>query len=272
LVLVLLLINPLTFRLGIIAGANDLAVASLLLWAIWTRHSGKYLLCGAFLGLAALLKFYPLVFLPFIAVDQGRFNIRVIGVAIIVVLAGMGVAATAWGASILSPLLFAMDRNTAWLSAPSALAELRSIVGDWPAAITERYNTVLVGLTAITCLVVAQRWKIRWEWAVSVFPLTIMVVYRLGHPQFHLSILAVMVASSFLSKDRYVMWAFVPYACVISIFGLAFPLGSVSPVWPMIERWSGLAVVTSALFALVFVLYAAKNRTHSNPPGAAGQS
>ena len=53
-------------------GLNDAFVAALLTVAVIFRHRRYVLTAGVLVGLAALTKYYPLLLLPFFALDGRR--------------------------------------------------------------------------------------------------------------------------------------------------------------------------------------------------------
>jgi uncharacterized membrane protein len=63
---------------GIIYGLNDALVASLLVAAVLFRLRGNFLATGTLIGLAALVKYYPLLLLPFFALNGNRLHWSVI--------------------------------------------------------------------------------------------------------------------------------------------------------------------------------------------------
>ena len=76
--------NVLTVGAGVMYGLNDAFVAALLMVAVIFRHRRYVLTAGVLVGLAALTKYYPLLLLPFFALDGRRLRWSVIvgGIAV----------------------------------------------------------------------------------------------------------------------------------------------------------------------------------------------
>ncbi len=114
---------------GFAYGLNDALVAAFVVAATLARHRDRLIIAGAFLGLAVLLKFYPIVLVPVFAMDSGRIRPRLVLAAGVVVLIGMGAAALVWGEAVFRPILFAADREPKILSILSALSFHPHLVG-----------------------------------------------------------------------------------------------------------------------------------------------
>jgi hypothetical protein len=108
--------NPFPWIEIAIRGHFDILVALFCLGAIraWTR--GHDVRAGICLGLGVLLKFFPVVLLPFLALDRGRLRPRFLIVALATIALGLGLSCAFWGSSTLSPLTFAATRRSNCLS------------------------------------------------------------------------------------------------------------------------------------------------------------
>ncbi|MFM7237193.1 MAG: glycosyltransferase 87 family protein [Cyanobium sp.] len=114
-----LYVNPYFFRLYVY-GQNDLAVSGLLLISVLCHRARRDLAAGLLFALSLSYKFYPIVMLPFLLVDQQRMGrladlfaqIRWrFAVALDLSLAlVMGVALLVLGPSFLSPYRFLAER------------------------------------------------------------------------------------------------------------------------------------------------------------------
>ena len=71
---------------------------------------------GVFLGLGSLLKFMPVVMLPFLVLDGRRLRHRLAVAAIMTIVLGLGASALIWGPSTFRPLIFAAERSSHHLS------------------------------------------------------------------------------------------------------------------------------------------------------------
>jgi hypothetical protein len=108
--------NPFPWVEIAIRGHFDVLLGLFCLGAIraWTR--GHDVVSGSCLALGVLLKYLPVVLLPFLAFDGGRLRPRFLTVGVLTIAAGMGLSFAFWGPSILAPLTFAATRQSNSLS------------------------------------------------------------------------------------------------------------------------------------------------------------
>ncbi len=115
-VLTALFWNPFPWVEIAIRGHFDILVALLCLGAIRARVRGRDFVSAICLALGVLLKFLPIVFLPFLAIDRGRIRPRLLATAIVAIGLGMGLSYFVWGPTTFSPLTFAANRRSNCLS------------------------------------------------------------------------------------------------------------------------------------------------------------
>ena len=96
-------------------GNNDAVVAFLLAVAVCGPLSASKRI-GVGVALAALLKYYPLLLLPFMCVDRGAIRLRPLLIGLAVFLVGMLMAFAIWGPIALAPILVAESRGPKLLS------------------------------------------------------------------------------------------------------------------------------------------------------------
>jgi len=71
---------------------------------------------GICLGLGVLLKFMPIVLLPFLILDRGRPRYRLLSAAAVTIVLGLGASVLLWGPATFRPLIFAAGRSSHHLS------------------------------------------------------------------------------------------------------------------------------------------------------------
>src|SRR5258708_3786882 len=108
--------NVLVIIVAFVYGLNDALVASLVVVAMLARHHGHLVVAGCFLGLAVLLKYYPVVLVPMFALEVGHIRVRLILAAAAIVLIGMGTTALVWGDDFIKAIAFASERGPKILS------------------------------------------------------------------------------------------------------------------------------------------------------------
>jgi hypothetical protein len=97
-------------------GHFDVLVGLLCAAAVEARVRQRDVLSGVCLGLGVLLKFMPVVLLPFLVLDRGRPRYRLLGAATVTIGLGMGASLLIWGPATLRPLVFAASRSSHHLS------------------------------------------------------------------------------------------------------------------------------------------------------------
>src|SRR5262249_40446679 len=146
--------------IGVIYGLNDVFVAALLVLAVLIRNRGHLLAAGVFVGLAALTKYYPLLLLPFFALDGPRLRWSVIASGIAVFCVGLAAAVAIWGQSPMVAVLHGSNRDPKLLS---ILAALRSLFGEtgvvrW----LVEHNTYFVLSGVAAAFLFAWRARLNW--------------------------------------------------------------------------------------------------------------
>lgn len=195
--------NCLIVSMAFAYGLNDALVSALVVGAIIARQGDRPIGAGLFLGIAALLKFYPIILVPLFAMDAGRVRWKLIVAASAVATAGMGAGALMWGDAITSPLLLAVEREPKILSILSALSFHPYLVGG-PGVVDVlvRANVMLVGAAALVSTLVAWKLKMHWLEASVLGLLAVLITYKVGHQQFYLPWLFLVAATACRNTER----------------------------------------------------------------------
>jgi hypothetical protein len=97
-------------------GHFDVLVGLLCAAAVEARVRQRDAISGVCLGLGVLLKFMPIVLLPFLILDRGRPRYRLLSAAVVTIALGLGASVLLWGPSTFRPLIFAAERSSHHLS------------------------------------------------------------------------------------------------------------------------------------------------------------
>ena len=97
-------------------GHFDVLVGLLCAAAVAARVRQRDAISGVCLGLGVLLKFMPIVLLPFLTLDRGRPRYRLLSAAVVTIALGLGASVLLWGPSTFRPLIFAAERSSHHLS------------------------------------------------------------------------------------------------------------------------------------------------------------
>lgn len=193
--LAILALSPLVIFTNYVQGMNDSIPALCLGLACLARRERWFLLAGLLLGVGALLKFYPLLFAPFFAIDKDRtLRVGVLLVAAGIFIAGMALGVVIWGESALSPFTFGIEREAKSLSIAKLFEETLCANGlSGVCSITTGMNMYLVLLTASALALVAWVSDMDWELSLAVSLPLIFYAYKVGHNQFLETWLAVLL-------------------------------------------------------------------------------
>ncbi|PPE81412.1 hypothetical protein C3941_01465 [Kaistia algarum] len=226
---IVILANVAVISLAVIYGLNDGLVAALIVAAVLLRFSGALAWAGAMLGLAVLLKFYPLLLIPFFALDGRRFSFRLTIAALATVAIGLVAACAVFGDDWLAAVRFGAGREPKLLSVLAALASAPALVGgagslDW----LIRHNAAFVLATAALCLAITWWRRIAWLDASVLALLAVLLVYKVGHPQFFLPWLFLVVALPLvgtISADRLARLCW-PFVLFLGLFQWGYAFGT----------------------------------------------
>ncbi len=196
-------------------GLNDLLCAAMIVVAVVLRVRGSLVLCGTLLGAAALLKFYPLVLVPFFALDRRDISWRIAVAALSTFVLGMFAAYLCWGASVFDPLIYGSARGPKLLS---VLATLEYLFGrQGVVRLLVRLDLALVILAAAAGLAVAYVKRLDWLSGAVLGFLGVLAFYKVGHQQFYVSWLVLVAALPLVGGPR-LAFVCIPFALFLSLF------------------------------------------------------
>jgi hypothetical protein len=217
--------NVLVVGMGVIYGLNDAIVAALLVAAVLMRHWGNWFACGIFVGLAALTKFYPLLLLPFFAIDEGEVQWAVIKGGVIVFFVGVVAALAIWGDGLVRAMAFGSERGPKSLSIIRALSSVFSRQSISPLI---EYNSVAVVLGVAVAFVFVLRTHLSWLEGVVIGYLAMLTIYKVGHQQFYIPWLFVVASLPLLGRRSADLMAliFIPAILLLSLYQFGYQFGS----------------------------------------------
>lgn len=164
-------------------GNNDVlpaaAMTLALIGVVASGRRGWHALSGVILAIGALVKFYPLIILPAIAIRRRRIDMAVaagfLGTMSLLLLLAYG----AWGRSMVAPLLFAGSRHSKHLSIFNFLRSVAGLDLDW-------LSTSLMAFTFVAVIWLLISRNIEPVLGSILLFAAVLSVYKVGNQQFFL--------------------------------------------------------------------------------------
>lgn len=104
------LLFPLTWEMVPYGGLLDTLVGITCAVAVDCHRRRDDIAAGAWLAAGILLKFMPIVVLPFLVFERGKFHVRTLAACAGIVAIGLAASLLIWGASTFNPMIFAVNR------------------------------------------------------------------------------------------------------------------------------------------------------------------
>lgn len=180
-------LSPLFYILFLLFGINEIVITLCLvislLFLIGKGSKKNEIAAGIFLALGILFKFTLLVLVPFIVLKKDGLRWKFLISCVTTIAIGFGLGYLAWGKEILTPLAFAVERQTTLLSIfypfrhilPDSLISFLSngllaggLFALFLAHFKHRYNVVLISILAL---------------------LTVFMLYKISLPHYHVSVI-----------------------------------------------------------------------------------
>ena len=178
--------NFLIISVAFIYGLNDSLVAAFVIFAVVARVRGHLALAGCILGMAILLKYYPVFLVPFFALEADRFRLRLVGGAGIITAVGLAATTLIWGDGFLAALKFGVRRDPNLLSILSSLKYYSSLGRYVHVYFLTRHNAEMVLVAGIASIFIAWKLRLHWLEASVVGLATILLTYKVGNQQFYI--------------------------------------------------------------------------------------
>jgi hypothetical protein len=111
-VVVFWFLNPYVWVELVYFGHFDVLVGITCVAAVHSRVLGKDVVSAIGLAAGVLLKYMPIVILPFLMIDNLRVRLRLLFSCVAIVILGFSISVLIWGTSTFSPLTFAASRES----------------------------------------------------------------------------------------------------------------------------------------------------------------
>jgi len=221
--------NILIISMAFAYGLNDALIAAFIACSVVARARDRTALAGCILGLAILLKYYPVFLVPLFALDKGRFCWRLVAGATIVTVAGLATTLLVWGDTFLAALSFGIERAPKILSILAALNDHPFLIGG-PDSLAFLIRTNAIFVLAVEMLIIFVSWYLRLHWleASVLGLLAILLTYKVGHQQFFIPWLFLVAALPLAQTNsaRRLAWFCAPFVLFLSVFQWGYEYGS----------------------------------------------
>jgi len=257
--------NILIIGIGIIYGLNDTLVAALVVFAIIFRHRGHKIATGILLAVAALIKFYPLLLLPFFALDKKRLDLSIILSGTILTITGFLISLAVWGKGPIEAILFNSYRGTILLSILKSVSSLFGETGFVDFLI--HYNTYFIIIGVIITFVFAWKNGITWLESATLGYLVVLTIYKVGHQQFYVPFLFLLASLPLIKNESadYMELVLLPIAIMLSLYQLGYMITDrYANNWRWVRRYGGFIAFPVNLACMAFyITYKFRSRQHS---------
>jgi len=235
-------------------GHFDVLVTLLAIAAIEARVRDRWTASAGWLASGVLLKYYPGVLAPFLALDGRRIRARYLATTAGLGLLGLGIAWLIWGSSVGRPLWLAVERQSAYISIFRFLRGRYSPIGrDTLVFSPDEYATPLMLFALYKGWQWSRRNGVAPRAACTLAATITLALYKVGFPQYYM--LLYLTAASWLVREYaairrplLVAAAYVGVFCWVSWFDLLIVRREPSPI----DEWAGVP-----MFALMVALIAA---------------
>jgi Glycosyltransferase family 87 len=221
------LLNPFPWEQIAYCGYFDVLVSLACVAAVHSLVSNKDGVSGAYLALGILLKYMPIVILPFLVFNKRRFHFRLLSFCVGIVVLGLVVSVLIWGTSTFLPIKVAATRESLrsiYVVLASTHSPLRLFFDspnvDW----LEKPLLLTAGLATFTWCMLR---RIEPALSSALAILVTLLFYRIGWANYQMvlfSLISYWAVSNWAQfKDRSVLIALlVGYFSFLAVTNLAF--------------------------------------------------
>ena len=230
------LLNPFPWEQIAYCGYFDVLVSLACVAAVHSLVNSKDRASGSFLALGILMKYMPIVILPFLVFSERRFHFRLLSFCVGVVILGLAVSVFIWGTSTFSPLTFAATRNSVfsiYIVLASTHSPLRPFLDSLNVDWLDKPLLLTAGLATFTWCILRQ---IEPALSSALAILVTLLFYRVGYAQYQMvlfSLILYWAVSNWaqFEKQSVLVALLVCYFGFLTLQNLAFWWGLVGSIF-----------------------------------------
>lgn len=190
--LLLVPLNYLVIGNAFIDGNNDTLVAALVGIAVVLRLRSQLAWAGVLLGVAVLMKYYPALLIPFFCLDRREFRVTPAITSAAAVAAGILLTYLQWGGSFLTALTFGATRSSGSLSIIHFLGTQGWVPSDIYKWLLSTNSLAVLGAMGVL-FAAGYAMRLTWLEGSMLASLTMVMCYMVGHQQFLLAWIVLLV-------------------------------------------------------------------------------
>ena len=264
--------NPLFWIAVVVYGAVDALVGTCCILALAVLQTDRRATAGVMLGLATLLKFYPIVMAPFIAIHGRRIDIRFATGLVVTLATGLTLSFLAWGSSTLNPIVRA-TRRTSTMSIFSFLSGDASPLLGWTGNV-DHLSVPAMALLGGIILILSWRWRLAPEAGAFLGVLAALSLYTRGSIQYFIVVpflSAYWYARCRPSVRRNTPLVAALVACLAWLAFLAVLYELTRPIdvlygmrgeWGFLRDWAGLLTFSTMVSLIATVMWYERREAH----------
>jgi len=239
-------------------GHFDVLVGLLCAATVEARVRQRDVISGVCLGLGVLLKFMPIVLLPFLILDRKRPRYRLLSAAAVTIALGLGASVLLWGPSTFRPLIFAAERSSHHLSI------YRFLKGRYsPLRWLDFHEDPDQAAPAFMLIALLWAWLLVRRRMIEPTPAAVLTVlvtlmfYQVGFAQYHMVLFVLasywMMSARGAIRETIPLWvALGCYFGWLSIFDVILSTTNIDSMG--MQEWIGLPTFLLGCFLLVSIV------------------
>ncbi|MBN1292857.1 MAG: DUF2029 domain-containing protein [Candidatus Latescibacteria bacterium] len=261
----ILILSPFLWLRTVHFGQFDIILAALSLWSIDTKQQNKSILSGILITLAIALKYYPIVFVPFIFFSERKPDFKFFFTFVVTSAVIFATTYLIWGDTFIMAIKYASARPSKMLSIFRFLrgtySPLKIITGIHN---VDRLSTLTIMISGFIIFIIYIRNKIDLITGSVIAINVTLLFYKVGHQQFHV-LLYVLLVYWMLNKgvsDKLTFKAIMIYMLFINIYDIGYvSLSWYKFHWSFVREICGLFSFVIMSFLLYVLLYKQTNIT-----------
>lgn len=249
--------NFLVISISASFGLNDTLVASFVLFSLYFYESGKLKTSGLFLGLSVLLKFYPLVIIPFLIWKDRRFVRDFFYSLFATTLVLFSLAYWKWGVTLLQAFDFSLNRDPKYFSPLGSWYYISERQISFPLDFLLEINSLMMGMSLLFIFIWFHSNKVDPVVGALLGLFTSLIMYKGSSEQYFLvwvAILALLLVSSD-AEQIFAAKSFLLFSLFLSFFALGYEINAgYFQRFFFVREYSGVFIFVFGIFNIFLFL------------------